>query len=230
MNQKPCSQSLERNLTGVTDKAKVPWTCRSPICWWQMEEGSLKVVQTTIKSWKQIRFYGNLILFKQDSLAWWTGLRRAVHSFWGSPPLSKGEALAVGVKATPCSCSKAECQKLALFVGAVTLGGARWVTPTVAATHWVPCLMQVTSCFPRKGEEVSRLSLKNERTTEGWKGSEAAVKGSPKLIIGLLVITLSTFLPRPFPGSLSHCIMTVQNNTSKARCFWHCPTTKGHFS
>ena len=52
--------------------------------------------------------------------------------------------MVVGGKAVPVlySCSAAECQRLTLFGRAVSLGGARWVTPTVAATIRVPYLMQ----------------------------------------------------------------------------------------
>lgn len=41
-----------------------------------------------------------------------------MHPSWGSPPPSGGEAAVVEGKATPCSHSAAECQKLDLFVGA----------------------------------------------------------------------------------------------------------------
>lgn len=139
-----------------------------------------------------------LILFKQDSLAPWAGLRRVVHPSWGSPPPLEGEAASVGDKAIPCSCSAAECQKLALFGGAVTLGGIRWVTPTVTAILWVLCLMQSHISLSR--ERWGGLQTSPEEQKEHWRvgGLRSCCARKTQAHRGLLVITLWTLLSRDF--------------------------------
>lgn len=111
VNREPCSQSLGK---------KSHWgDCQS-------KGGTKKGLQTSdmLVANKRRDFVNNtgsncfvsmtiLILFKQDPLAPWAGLRRAVRPSWGCPPPPEGEA--VGGEAIPCSCSADECQKLALF-------------------------------------------------------------------------------------------------------------------
>lgn len=70
---------------------------------------------------------------------------------------------------------------------------------SIALASLLEC--EVTSRFPRKGEEVSRLPLKNKRSTEGWRAPKLLCREpqADRQAAGHCVVDL---LPLALPGKL----------------------------